>query len=690
MPYIWQGKDAHLNLSATDPDGDSLTYALVPSYSDSNVVASYSPGYSPASPLGPTWTVTLDPHTGMLHCLANPGDMVVGVVAVKVSEYRNGNLIGTLTRDYTVTVVPYPSNSSPTFHSLTHLSSNVVAIGSHVYTCDTGSICFDIPVADVDPGQAISLYWLDPIPGATFTHPTNASIQDTITGTSGNPPVARLCWTPPSNGTYFLHMRVVDNACPLLGVADEVISLHVGGGGPSLASATLGNCPTATLTAHFAAQVCGAGPFSFAWSGAGGLSDTLQSFDFTYTAPGTYPWQVIVSNGSSQDTIYDTLTLVGQAIHLPTMVAGNGMIDYCLGLFTDSLTATGAMQDYAWSTGATTPSSIVAQPGTYFVDTRDSAGCMYTDTLVVLWNQPDIMGRLTSSATLPMVGEKVYLIRHDTSLNALIAVDSAITIADGAYFFCNVTDTLLFLKAAPDSANYPTEMPTYADTTLFWNSAISFNGLTMLPLVHDFSTLYGSNPGGPGFIGGLISQGANKTGSVGDPVPGLQVFLRDQATGAILGHDLTDANGYFSFAQVPLGTYEIVPDKPQVSTTNVPQVALSSQVPIRDSLNLRLHSTYLELLIGTSILLPAPAFSVNLTPNPFHHAGKLRLQLPVAAAVDIHVMDALGRQVEHVISDWLDAGAYEFPACERLGVGLYHVRVHVDGHLSVLRVMKAE
>ncbi|MFI9816327.1 carboxypeptidase-like regulatory domain-containing protein [Saccharothrix variisporea] len=41
-----------------------------------------------------------------------------------------------------------------------------------------------------------------------------------------------------------------------------------------------------------------------------------------------------------------------------------------------------------------------------------------------------------------------------------------------------------------------------------------------------------------------------------DAVPGVEVFLRDQATGAVVARAVTEANGTFTFRDVPAGTYE--------------------------------------------------------------------------------------------------------------------------------------
>lgn len=107
-----------LNHSASDIDGDSLSYTMYTPYNDApaptypNNVFSVTPitwvaGYSATSPFnsgGPG--VTLNANTGALTGVANTnGSFVFGV---KCSEYRNGVLLSEMVRDYQVTAVTCP------------------------------------------------------------------------------------------------------------------------------------------------------------------------------------------------------------------------------------------------------------------------------------------------------------------------------------------------------------------------------------------------------------------------------------------------------------------------------------------------------------------------------------------------------------------------------------------------------
>lgn len=91
-----------LNNTAYDPDGDSLVYEMVEAMASIGTPMYYQPGYSATNPIPSSSGISFDGMTGNL-CIT-PDTYGVFVIDFKVSEYRNGILVGTSMRDIQVAV----------------------------------------------------------------------------------------------------------------------------------------------------------------------------------------------------------------------------------------------------------------------------------------------------------------------------------------------------------------------------------------------------------------------------------------------------------------------------------------------------------------------------------------------------------------------------------------------------------
>ena len=111
---VCQNRNFTLDFSASDPDGDVLTYEFCDAYSGGSEtspvvpnppappynVVPYANGYSASSPMGPG--VTINPTTGIISGIA-PGAGSF-VITVCVNEWRNGTIINTHRKDFILKV----------------------------------------------------------------------------------------------------------------------------------------------------------------------------------------------------------------------------------------------------------------------------------------------------------------------------------------------------------------------------------------------------------------------------------------------------------------------------------------------------------------------------------------------------------------------------------------------------------
>ena len=171
-----------------------------------------------------------------------------------------------------------------------------------------------------------------------------------------------------------------------------------------------------------------------------------------------------------------------------------------------------------------------------------------------------ICGVISSSNTIVNTDSSmVYLIQYDPTTQLLTAIDSTMSFTTNPnspnYCFYNVVAGNYLVKAAMTPANpaYASHLPTYYGNSLLWSSAQT---ITVCPSVNNANILFiaGNNPGGPGFIGGLVTQGANKTQNTA--LVGATVILKD-VNGNNIAWSLTDGNGAYQFPNLAYGTYHI-------------------------------------------------------------------------------------------------------------------------------------
>jgi hypothetical protein len=242
---------------------------------------------------------------------------------------------------------------------------------------------------------------------------------------------------------------------------------------------------------------------------------------------------------------------------------------------------------YPYQTISTTTNSSgyysITLPSNWVASTlnwRDSSGCG-NNLLTLVYNQTSltksdtlcpvrtIAGTITLQGGGPAVGAKVYLIQQDTIAvpihdTTLTAVDSTLTNSAGQYSFSRpnglyATNQLVKAMLMPSHTSYSSYLPTYHDSALMWRAAQRFDyyawhwGNTNI----DISLRGGVNPGGPGFIGGRVSLGANK--NVGDPLEDRLIILTT-AAGQAVAYTYSDVNGLFSFPNLAYGSYLLFGD----------------------------------------------------------------------------------------------------------------------------------
>ena len=139
-PFICAGNYYCYNNGAIEIDGDSLVYSLItPLNTNNGGTVSYITPYSATNPVG--GGSSFDPVTGNL-CVTAPS-VISGVLAIKVSEYRNGVLIGSIIRDVQINVFSCANITPP---SLSSVDTTII-----VDINDPNSYTYELNCPDVIP-----------------------------------------------------------------------------------------------------------------------------------------------------------------------------------------------------------------------------------------------------------------------------------------------------------------------------------------------------------------------------------------------------------------------------------------------------------------------------------------------------------------------------------------------------------
>ncbi len=227
---------------------------------------------------------------------------------------------------------------------------------------------------------------------------------------------------------------------------------------------------------------------------------------------------------------------------------------------------------------------------------------------------------LADNGSQPLDIGKSWLIRKNLLDSSLTATDTNI-VSNGYYTQPQAINGVYLIKGSADmgSAFYSNNIPTYYGDVLFWYDATEFELCASNLSGIDINLVQGINPGGPGFIGGLISQGANRSSSVmTGSMEGVTVILFNMSNQPV-AYDVADVNGNFGIGNLPVGDYKIYIDRLNYMVDNsiAPVISLSVANPVQNNLSFLMHSTWVEHngYVGTTEM-PLAISEFSLFPNP--------------------------------------------------------------------------
>jgi gliding motility-associated-like protein len=345
------------NNGSFDADGDSLSYTLIAPYTSATTTVTYIAPYSALQPLASSPAVTFNNATGDM-CMT-PTMLQVTVFAVKVEEWRAGELVGSVMRDIQMRTITC-TNNNPYVNGINNTGTY------SLNGCAGAPINFSIETFDADASQNVSISWNAGISGATFNPGT------------GSRPTAMFSWTPTaadiSTATHCFTVTVQDDNCPYNG--SQTYSFCISVSGLTLTTTTSdANCGASNGSAEVTVTA-GTGPFIYQWIGGG--SDATQNG----LAAGTYTVNVTSSGGCTSSA---TAVIGSGAAHGNINIAAVNVSCYGAADATATVNVSGGMAPYTylWSNGAITETVGPLAPGSYTVQITTANGCVSSDSIVI-------------------------------------------------------------------------------------------------------------------------------------------------------------------------------------------------------------------------------------------------------------------------------------------------------------------
>ena len=258
-------------------------------------------------------------------------------------------------------------------------------------------------------------------------------------------------------------------------------------------------------------------------------------------------------------------------------------------------------------------------------------------------------------------GDHVY--KYDT-----MKIDSY-----GYYYFYQVAEGNYYIKLQPSelSEHYGEMIPTYYGDEVFWQDAAVISHYSD-DFEYDVHLIEGEGmPGGEGTISGVVTDEVTNKFLLGENTKGVDIYLLNENQ-VSLACRYTDDNSWFSFDEIALKTYYLVPEITGVPQTKT-RITLNEDIPARDEISINVETGEVVLGVDDAIALE---FVSAPYPNPVSDQVSLDLKLQQSEDIVISVYDLGGRQL--------------LSQNERLSPGTHKINMNTSGLQNGIYLIRIE
>lgn len=423
-----------------------------------------------------------------------------------------------------------------------------------------------------------------------------------------------------------------------------------------------------------------------------GDGTTGNSFSHTYTVAGTYNVRFVVYTSYCADSITYAITITGAA---DTCNADFGYSANGLDVQVNPFDPTHTSYITYDGVGSSSTSHTFTTYGSHTICHVVWTGtCGDTVCKQVMLYEPyvTVTGTITKQGAGAACDATVLLISD--SLGFLSLVDSFSIVDSGActgFYTFIVPEGNYYLKARllgtdPDYAAY---LPTYYGDEINWADATPVTAFgTNGPW--DIALVAGTNPGGPGFVGGWVSEGAgfgvignNDHRAVGDPLANIQINLLTD-NDAPVAYTYSDGTGRYTFNNLALGSYKIYAE--EISKTPLPQiVTLTANNPSQDNIDVLINSN--NAVTGINDISDIKLDGVF--PNPVKDIATIRFTAKQTAQATIELTNVDGRVLSTTTTN-VSSGNNEVKVdVSNYAAGVYTLSITNNDNKKVVKLLKA-
>ncbi len=406
-PFYCINSGIFYNQGAVDADGDSLVYALINPLGSGYANIGYNTGYSVTAPIKTQGGFSFNPATGQM--TFKPNAIEADVLTVKVSEYRNGTLVGSTMRDIQVQIiqctVSIPEGDTANFSTVNNATKEDSIT---ISVCPGTTATLELPFYDKG-GKILTLTSSlqndpSPLPGAVFT-------ANALGTGDADSMMAVIKWTPSDTitGCRQFIITAENNDCPINGRFSKAYRVCIVDQIKIIPSGTVycGGTPI-TLKAS--------GGTVFDWSPSAGLSDT--TIKAPLATPSASTWYKLTSDCGIDSVRINVAPPFAFDAGLGGTICKNGQIE-----LNASVASTFAPYVVKWTPASGLVDPVSGKPASnilnpvasppittkYMVSFTGSTGCINTDSVTV--NVNGLAPRIEASTNKNLVcpGQPVTL-----------------------------------------------------------------------------------------------------------------------------------------------------------------------------------------------------------------------------------------------------------------------------------------